>query len=150
MAEKKEKVPTGTDLLQLLTDPENQPHQFVGKPDDLKELLAQAAQEEAADIVAKAQEEAAGIIKDAQIKSIGDMSLDELSDATEKVKQKELSESEKAEQELRKELFQKHGYELMIDVKYEDKILPAGSRNKLSKLKKAEIAKLLEKDFIRK
>ena len=150
MAEKKDKVATGTDLLQLLTDPENQPHQFVGKPDDLKELLAQAAQEETAGIIEKAQEEAADIIKNAQIKSIGDMSLEELQDATQKVQQKELTESEKAEAELRAELFKKHGYELMTNVKYQGKILKAGTRDKLSKLNQKEIKNLLENDFIRK
>jgi len=147
---KNNKPESGSDLLQLLTDPENQPHQFVGKPDELAALLEGPAQEKADAIIKDAEKKAAEIIKDAEKSSIADMDLDELNAATDAVKTKISTEAQEAEKELRAELFQKHGYELMNDVIYQKELLPAGSRNKLAKLKKAEISKLLEKGIIRK
>ena len=34
------------EIIKLLTDPENQPHQFVGEPEKLKELIEEAIKKE--------------------------------------------------------------------------------------------------------
>ena len=98
----------------------------------------------------EAEEKAAAGDKELTPEEKDKAELKKIGDDREDAVQKAIDDGKKAEAEYKDTIFKKYGYLLKTDVRCDGNLFPAGSRHKLSGVKKEQIERMLGRGDISK